>query len=180
VDIVAHTLWAAAGAAAVHRRRPLSRGTVAVALVLAALPDVMHLLPIAAWWALGDGSFAAVRGYALASPGQEPWLPPIVELWSHHLHCVMHSAPVAAIVTALAWGVRRAFWLPLLGWWSHIAIDVFTHSADYYAVPVLYPFTERGFDGIAWTTPWFMVLNYAALVLVGTWLLVRRRPPSGS
>jgi hypothetical protein len=95
VDIVAHTLWAAAGAAAVHRRRPLSRGTVAVALVLAALPDVMHLLPIAAWWALGDGSFAAVRGYALASPGQEPWLPPIVELWSHHLHCVMHSAPVA-------------------------------------------------------------------------------------
>ena len=61
------TLWAAAGAAAVHRRRPLSRGTVAVALVLAALPDVMHLLPIAAWWALGDGSFAAVRGYALAS-----------------------------------------------------------------------------------------------------------------
>jgi membrane-bound metal-dependent hydrolase YbcI (DUF457 family) len=92
----------------------------------------------------------------------------------------MHSAPVAAIVTALAWGVRRAFWLPLLGWWSHIAIDVFTHSADYYAVPVLYPFTERGFDGIAWTTPWFMVLNYVALVLVGTSLLVRRRRPSGS
>jgi hypothetical protein len=59
-------------------------------------------------------------------------------------------------------------------------IDVFTHSAYYYAVPVLYPFTERGFDGIAWTTPWFMVLNYAALVLVGAWALVRRRLPNGS
>ena len=102
---------------------------MAAALVLAALPDVMHLLPIAAWWALGEGSLAAVRGYALASPGQEPWLPTIVELWSHHLHCVMHSAPVAALVTALAWAVRRVFWLPLLGWWSHIVIDVFTHSA---------------------------------------------------
>ncbi len=180
MDVVAHTLWAAAGAVAVHRRRPLSRGTVAAELVLAALPDVMHLLPIAAWWALCDCSFAAVRGYALASPGQEPWLPPIVELWSHHLHCVMHSAPVAGLVTALAWAVRRVFWLPLLGWWSHLVIDVFTHSADYYAVPVLYPFTESGFDGIAWTTPWFMVLDYAALVLVGTWLLVRRRRPSGS
>jgi membrane-bound metal-dependent hydrolase YbcI (DUF457 family) len=53
--------------------------------------------------------------------------------------------------------VRRTLWIPLLGWWSHIVIDVFTHSADYYAVPVLYPFTERGFDGIAWITPWFMV-----------------------
>jgi hypothetical protein len=40
------------------------------------------------------------------------------------------------------WAVRRTLWLPLLGWWSHIVIDVFTHSADYYAVPVLYPFTS--------------------------------------
>jgi hypothetical protein len=103
------------------------------------------------------GSFAALRGYAVAIPGQEPGLPPLVQLWSHNLHCVMHSAPIAALAP-LAWGVPGAsFWFPLLGWWSHIVIDVFTHSADYYAVPVLYPFTERGFDGIAWTTPWFMV-----------------------
>jgi hypothetical protein len=179
VDIVAHTLWAAAGAAAMQRRRALTRRTVAAALALAALPDLLHLLPIVGWWALGDGSFAAVRGYALAAPGQEPWLPPSVLLWSHHLHCVMHSAPVAALVTAAVWAVRRAFWLPLLGWWSHIVLDVFTHSADYYAAPVLYPFTERGFDGIAWTTPWFMVLNYLALAVAGAWLLARRRRPRG-
>ncbi|MBI3367794.1 MAG: hypothetical protein HY021_04915 [Burkholderiales bacterium] len=96
-----------------------------------------------------DGSFAALRGYAVAVPGQEPGLPPPVQLRSHHLHCVMHSAPVAALVTGVVWAARRAFWIPLLGWWSHIVIDVFTHSADYHAVPVLYPFTERGFDGIA-------------------------------
>jgi Cu+-exporting ATPase len=30
------------------------------------------------------------------------------------------------------------------------------------------------------TTPWFMVLNYAALVLAGAWALVHRRPPGGS
>jgi LexA-binding, inner membrane-associated putative hydrolase len=179
VDIVAHTLWAAAGAALVHRRRSLARGTVGAALALAALPDLVQLLPIAAWWALGDGTFAAVRDYALAAPGQEPWLPPLVKQLSHHLHCVVHSAPIAALVTALVWAVRRAAWLPLLGWWSHIVIDVFTHSADYYAVPVLYPFTERGFDGIAWTTPWFMVLNYAALAAVGMWLLAGRRRPGG-
>lgn len=179
MDIVAHTLWVAAGAAALHRRRALSRGSVAAALALSAVPDVLHLLPIAGWWLFGDGNFAAVRGYALAAPGQEPWLPPLVGLWSHHLHCVTHSAPVAALVTLLVWALRRAFWLPLLGWWSHIVIDVFTHSADYYAVPVLYPFTERGFDGIAWTTPWFMLLNYGALAAVGAGLLAARKRPPG-
>lgn len=102
-------------------------------------------------------------------------MPPIVQLLSHNLHCVMHSAPIAGFVTVVACMVRRTLWLPLLGWWSHIVIDVFTHSADYYAVPVLYPFTERGFDGIAWITPWFMALNYTALVAVGAWLLMTRK-----
>ena len=180
MDIVAHTLWAAAGATVIHRRRPLTRSTVLVTLVLAAVPDVIHLLPIAGWWLFASGTFDALRSYAVAVPGQEPVLEPLVGLLSHHLHCVMHSAPIAALVTGAVWAARRTFWIPLLGWWSHVVIDVFTHSADYYAVPVLYPFTERGFDGIAWTTPWFMVLNYVALVLVGTWLLVRRRRPSGS
>ena len=179
MDIVAHTLWAAAGAAVVHRRRPLSRGTVAATLVLAALPDVIHLLPLAGWWLLGDGSMAALRAYAVAVPGQEPVLPPLVGLLSHHLHCVMHSAPIAGLVTFALWALRRTLWIPLLGWWSHIVIDVFTHSADYYAVPVLYPFTESGFDGIAWITPWFMVLNYTALAAVDAWLLMSSRRPDG-
>lgn len=175
MDFVAHTLWAAAAAAMLHRRRSLSRSTVVAALVLAALPDVLHLLPVAGWWLFGDGSLEDLRGYVVAVPGREPGLPPLIQLWSHHLHCVMHSAPVAALVTAALWAVRRAFWLPLLGWWSHIVIDVFTHSADYYAVPVLYPFTQRGFDGIAWITPWFMVLNYATLATVGVWLLTSKK-----
>jgi len=179
VDIVAHTLWAAAGAAVIHRGRPLSRRTFVATLVLAALPDVLHLLPIAGCWLFADGSFAALRGYAVAIPGQEPDLPPLVGLLSHHLHCVMHSAPIASLVTLALWALRRTFWIPLLGWWSHIVIDVFTHSADYYAVPVLYPFTERGFDGVAWITPWFMALNYTALAAVGVWLLMSRRRADG-
>ena len=175
MDIVAHTLWAAAGVAVIHRRRPLSRSTVAATLVLAALPDVIQLLPLAGWWLFAEGSFAALLEYAVAVPGQEPALPPLVGLLSHHLHCVMHSAPIAGLVTLALWALRRTLWIPLLGWWSHIVIDVFTHSADYYAVPVLYPFTERGFDGIAWITPWFMVLNYSALAAVGIWLLMSRK-----
>lgn len=170
MDTLAHTLWAAAGATAVHRRRPMPRRTRAATLLLAALPDLLHLLPIVGWWLLAGGSWAVLQGYVVAVPGQEPALPAQVQFWSHTLHCVMHSAPVAALVTGALWPWRRACGMPLLGWWSHIVADVFTHSADYYAVPVLYPFTQRGFDGIAWTNPWFMGLNYLALAACGWWL----------
>lgn len=72
--------------------------------------------------------------------------------------------------------LRRA---TLLGWWSHVVVDVFTPSADCCAAPVLYPFTERGSDGIAWSTPRFMVANCLALAAVGAGLLASRKPAQG-
>jgi len=41
VDIVAHTLWAAAGAAVIHRSRPLTRRAVVAMPVLAVLPKAL-------------------------------------------------------------------------------------------------------------------------------------------
>ena len=157
-----------------RRRWAIPTRTLIATVGLATLPDLFHLLPIAGWWVFGDGSLAALRAYAIAVPGQEPALPPLVEMWSHHLHCVAHSAVIAGAVTLVVWVLRGLLWIPLLGWWSHIVIDVFTHSADYYPSPVLYPITQRGFDGLAWTTPWFMVINYTALVLTGLWLWFAR------
>jgi hypothetical protein len=171
VDILAHALWAGIGVTLARRRWKVTRRTAVITVGLAVLPDVMHLLPIIAWWLFGDGTFAAIKAYAIAAPGEEPMLPPLVNLWSHHLHCIMHSAIVAGAVTAMSWVITRSLWIPLLGWWSHIVIDVFTHSASFYPVPVLYPITERGFDGLAWNTPWFMVLNYLTLAIIVLWLL---------
>jgi len=175
VDIVAHTLWVGAGLALARRRRPIATRTVTLTLALAALPDIPHLLPVIGWWLLGDGTFAALRAAAIAVPGQEAMLPPLVTAWSWHLHCVMHSAVVAGTVTLGLWALRRELWLPLLGWWSHIVIDVLTHSAVYYPAPVFYPFSQRGFDGLAWNTPWFLVLNYGSLGAAGLALWLSRR-----
>ena len=69
--------------------------------------------------------------------------------------------------------------MKLLGWWSHIVVDVFTHPADYYPAPVLYPITQRGFDGLSWNTPWFLVLNYVALDMACLWLLRTRKANHG-
>jgi hypothetical protein len=102
-------------------------------------------------------------------------MPPLVEMLVHHLHCILHSAILAATITVLIWELYGAFWLPLLGWWSHIVIDVFTHSVDFYPSPVFYPLTQNGFDGIAWNTPWFMVLTYSALILTSIWLPLNAR-----
>ncbi len=173
MDVLAHTLWPGAALALVWRGPPLQPRTLLLTMALGGLPDVLQLLPITLWWLAGEGTLAALYGYAVAWPGQEPALPPWVHAGAHHLHCIAHSAVVAAGVTLLLWALLRRWWLPLLGWWSHVLIDVFTHSADFYPSPVLYPFTQAGFDGLAWNTPWFMALNYVALAGMGLVLLWR-------
>lgn len=175
MDIFAHALWTGAGIGFAHHRWPVKPNIAVATVVLATLPDVPHLLPILVWSMFGDGTFSALAAYAIAVPGQEPVMEPAVALLSHHLHCVMHSALVAGAITAWMWVVHHTFWIPLLGWWSHIVIDVFTHSADYYPSPVLYPITQRGFDGVAWNTSWFMALNYIALIFAWSWILLAAR-----
>ena len=180
MDILSHVLWAGAGVAAAHRRYPVSMRTAAATVAMAGLPDLGHMLPILGWTLFGDGTGGQLLAYAIALPGQEPVLPRLVAMLSHHLHCILHSAIVAGAVTLLVWAVSRRLWIPLLGWWSHILIDVFTHSADFFPSPVLYPITQRGFDGIAWNAPWFMALNYTALAVTAIWLWFRLcRPDSG-
>ena len=175
MDILAHSLWVGVGLACAGRRVAIRPRTAAATVALAALPDIVQFIPLLAWTLGGDGSIAAMFDFATASPGREPPMPLVVGTLSHHLHCGLHSVVSAGVVTLLLWLLTRSFWIPLAGWWSHIVIDFFTHSADYYPVPVFYPFTYWGFDGLAWNTPWFLALNYAALAVCITALALRRR-----
>jgi hypothetical protein len=171
MDILAHGLWAGAAAVALapgyRPKRSVWMGFVGLSVV----PDLGHMLPVTGW-AIAELSSADWWQYAVASPGQEPPMPETVRLWAHHLHCVLHSALPASLVTALVWCLRGALWWPLLGWWLHIVIDVFTHSAAFFPSPVLYPLTSWGFDGVPWNHPAFMLANYAALAL--TWACLHR------
>ena len=177
MDIVAHGWWMGVGLgiAAWAGHTVPSRRTLGLTLGLALAPDLGHLLPVALGELQRAGGFGTVRDYALALPGGEPPMSATVEWFAHHLHCLLHSAVVAGVVTLALRAVLKRWWLPLLGWWSHIVIDVFTHSADFYPSPVLYPLTYRGFDGIAWNRPDFQWLNYTALVAATLWLLWRWR-----
>jgi hypothetical protein len=173
MDILAHGLWAGAAVVAVAPQRPAA-SLWAWTVALAVMPDLGHMLPVTGW-AVAHLASADWWQYATALPGQDPPMPHAIQLWAHHLHCILHSALVAAVVTAAVWTWRRAFWWPLLGWWSHIVIDMFTHSAEFFPSPVLYPLTYWGFDGVAWNRPGFLWANYLALAGVWLWLLWRER-----
>jgi hypothetical protein len=175
MDILAHSLWAAIGVGIARRSIVVSRRDAALTVALAAAPDVLQLVPLIGWIASGGGDWSVLSAYSLASPDTEPLLPPPIALVTHHLHCMTHSAIVALAFTLVVRLLTGRFWLPLAGWWSHIVIDVFTHSADFYPSPVFYPLTMRGFDGVAWNEPWFMALNYAALSACAIWLVASRR-----
>jgi len=169
MDIVAHGLWVAAGAEWLRRRKRLTARGVGGAIALGVLPDVVQIIPVAIW-ALWARDSASLLAYILAVPGGEPPMPAAVTSIAHHLHCILHSAIIAGAITVVAWIALKRFPFVLLGWWAHIALDVPTHSSDYYVVPVFYPLTYRGFSGVAWTTPWLFALNYTLLAVAYVWL----------
>jgi len=175
MDILAHGLWAWVGGEALHRRGRITRSQQVSGIAFALAPDLIQMIPIFVGLFIGQVTWAQLVHYAFAHPGQEPVLQEWISESAHHLHCAMHSLVILGVVTLIARLVWPALLYPLLGWWLHVATDIPTHSADYYAVPVFYPFTYRGFDGVAWNSPGFMVLNYLALVVAGFFVLRQRR-----
>lgn len=57
---------------------------------------------------------------------------------------------------ALAWG----------GWALHILLDIFTHNKDFLPTPVFWPLSSFYFSGLAWSNMWFMLANYAVIVVL--------------
>ena len=174
MDILSHALWAGAAGELIRRRRHTSGRMLAATVALGAAPDIVSLLPMAVWSLSQPASFALTRDYISAMPGTEPAMPAIVGLLSHHAHCAMHSAVVAAAVGLLIWWRRPRLLPVLVGWWLHIALDIPTHSNDYYAVPFLYPLAYWGINGVAWTTPWVLATDYVALGLAFLGLFLSR------
>ncbi len=170
MELLAHALWAGAGSEVARRRGHLPKRAIPVLVTLAVLPDLVQYLPLLVALFLDQIKLSTLIAFMTAAPGAPHGLPPLVWQFSHHLHCTMHSIVIACAVTLVCWARWRAGAVVLAGWWSHILIDMFSHSADYYAVPVLYPFSMRGLDGFAWNTPAFFAVNYTLLIAVYGWL----------
>lgn len=166
MDILAHSLWTAAVYDQVNRKKRTN----------------LNL-----WWAAFWGIFPDLFAFTI----------PFVILFSHlisggvasdfkpdpsnatlayHLYNISHSFVTFFICFGLASLVMRKIPWVMAGWAIHILIDIPTHSKEFYPTPLFWPISNWKFThGISWGTPWFMAINYSALILVWGYLYYRRK-----
>jgi hypothetical protein len=154
MEIVAHGLWAAAGAVVVNRRTP-RRLSIPWTVWWAVFPDVLAFGPPAA-----VGLWLKLSGRLDTASAHDGHL-------HVHLGLPLYPAGHSLLISLLVFGIaavlmRRTPWV-MLGWVLHILIDIPTHSLSYYATRFLWPVSDFRIDGIAWWTRWFWLATYAAL-----------------
>jgi len=128
-------------------------------------------------WLFGNLIFGGMSFADLPRPGEIEPAPqdtlPIFRLTST-LYNISHSAIIFLIVFGVVFLIlRRPLW-ELGGWFIHILLDIPTHSYQFYPTPFLWPLSGWKFDGFSWGTPWFLILNYSAII-IAYWLLRRKK-----
>lgn len=179
MDIFAHGLWTAAAAKATNRKlEPKNKRRLNIWLTTfwGIFPDLFAFTIPFIWIALG---LLSGNVHLSDFPRPQQTEPPAdgklyaVMRLANSLYSISHSAIIFAAVFLIVWLVaRRPVW-ELGGWLLHILIDIPTHSYQFYPTPVFWPFSGWRFHGISWANPWFMILNYSALLIV--YLLLRRK-----
>lgn len=157
MDIFAHGLWGGILGKAVRRFSPANKEAQISPWwtgFWATFPDLFAFVPLA---------LILILGFVFGNAESSRWL-------VGGLYSISHSFVIWVGVFLAAWLVYRRPRLELLGWFSHILIDIFTHPADRYPTPFLWPLQETKFDGTAWATPEFMLVNYA-LILAALYFL---------
>ncbi|KND48127.1 MAG: hypothetical protein AB201_00835 [Parcubacteria bacterium C7867-006] len=174
MDIFAHGLWAGAAYKGANKKRekPLKLWQAAFWGVF---PD-LFAFTIPFIWLFGNLLFGGMSLADIPRPDAVEPMPqnalPIFNLASM-LYSFSHSAIIFLIVFGITFLIfRRPIW-ELGGWFIHILLDIPTHSYQFYPTPFLWPLSGWKFDGFSWGTPWFLILNYSAIIIV--YLFLRRK-----
>ena len=89
---------------------------------------------------------------------------PIAQI-TRRLYELSHSIIVWAVVFFTSWFILGKLPWPLLGWATHILIDIPTHEKNFYPTPFLWPISNFMVDGYAWARRRIMFLNAFALII---------------
>ncbi len=187
MDILAHSLWAAAAAKAAKRKVRIS---ISRTVWWGIFPDLAGLGPIAVvhglgalrsdtnfWRAFWHTQFEPVTGAGAGVLAITPTL-----------YAATHSIFFFAACFGLFYLIRKRL-IPryglegrvspvpweLSGWLLHILLDIGTHSADFYPTPFLWPFFSFKVSGIVWTNPTFAAINYGTLAIIGIVFYIHRK-----
>lgn len=174
MDILAHTLWANAGARGLNKLREkkgkpkiISPGWtgfwgVFPDLFAFAIPLILVI-------------FRVVTGESTLSSFGEHHVPVAGFDLAAYLYQYSHSLVVWAAVFIIVWIVSKRPRWELLGWVLHILIDIPSHDIEFYATPFLFPISDYRFPyGIQWSNMWYMIINYTTLTGVWVWIAIKR------
>jgi len=176
MDIFSHALWTGLSSRAVNLKikKPLS---VRMAAFWGIFPDLLAFTPLFFWvvFNLISGSFAWNH---IPRPSQmEPFSPdtPLIFRITSVFYNISHSIIIFLLVAAVllilnrfifsdSLKFRRPPW-EMAGWLFHIIIDIPTHTYEFYPTPFLWPVSGWKFSGFHWDAPWFIALNYSAIII---------------
>lgn len=157
MDILAHMLWTNLAF------QQASDETRFLAVALSIGPDLTAFVP-----AIGYSIFKNKGKDLRERPSDAnfekinkatPW-------WVFRLYDISHGIPIWMALTSIWWLLAGAIPLAALGWLGHIVVDIPTHSRRFFPTPFLWPISKFNVDGVNWSTPWFMAVNYGSLILL--------------
>ena len=181
MDIFAHGLWAGAAALATNNKLEKTSGRkmlkIPFTVFWGIFPDVFAgAIPFVWLWLnilLGKVNFSDFSHSRMVTEHFPDGTKSIFGLWTQ-LYNLSHSLVIFFVIFCLVCIIlRRPVW-EMGGWLLHILIDIPTHSLDFFPTPFLWPISNVRVGGISWGTPWFMILNYSALIIAFILLLGKR------
>ena len=86
------------------------------------------------------------------------------------LYNLTHSLVIFALAVLIVYLLTKKIHWFMFGWGLHILIDIPTHTKEFFPTPFLYPFPQLFINGIRWSDPTFMIVNYSLLVIVYSYL----------
>ncbi len=175
MEIFSHAFWAGTAYKMGHKNKGSNsqkKANFFLFVFWSMFPDIISFGLIFLWFLIltfaSGFDFSFLPKYAHSIGASEPPGPflPIFKLTST-LYNASHSAVIFFIIFGLFfWLLKNPPWT-LSGWLLHILIDIPTHSYKFYPTPALWPLSGWKFhDGVSWGTPWILILNYSAIILI--------------
>ncbi len=174
MDILAHTLWANAGAREANKIAEKKNKTFRIspawtgfwgvfpdffAFTIPFIIGIYNMLFNPAY----EGGFGRhhiqVQGFDIAA----------------YLYQFSHSLVIWVFVFLSVWFFSKRPRYELLGWALHILIDIPSHALAFYPTPFLFPISEYRFPyGVQWSNMWYMIINYTLLLTVWGGILISK------
>ena len=175
MDIISHSAWSFLAAKAINVKkveRPLRPWHV---VFWGIAPDLFSFA-IFFFWVIKSIAFGETSPELVPSGTDEPVVDGkySISMVTAALYSMSHSIIIFFAIFVIVLLLRRRPYWEMLGWGLHILIDVPTHSYHFYPTPVLWPLSEWKFDGISWATPWLIIANYCALIMVIATIFLER------